>query len=62
MLLFAFGLIVGVALGMVVIGFMAIRAYDRGYDDALERRQAWRTELLARQAVAARGQEVRRAS
>ncbi len=62
MLLFAFGLIVGVALGMVVIGFMAIRAYDRGYDDALERRQAWRTELLARQAVAAQGSVVKRAS
>ncbi len=62
MLLFAFGLMVGVALGMVVIGFMAIRAYDRGYDDALERRQAWRTELLARQAVAAQGSVVKRAS
>jgi len=44
----------GVALGMIIVGFLAIGAYDRGYTDALERRKAWRGELIARQVVAAR--------
>lgn len=54
MLVFALGLMVGVAVGLVVVGFLAIRAYDRGYDEALERRKAWRGELQARQVVASR--------
>ncbi|HVR88168.1 MAG TPA: hypothetical protein VHG53_01315 [Candidatus Limnocylindria bacterium] len=54
MLVFALGLMVGVAVGLVVVGFLAIRAYDRGYDEALERRKAWRGELQARQVVAGR--------
>ncbi|OLD52402.1 MAG: hypothetical protein E6I40_08760 [Chloroflexi bacterium] len=54
MLLFAIGLMAGVALGMIIVGFLAIGAYDRGYTDALERRKAWRGELIARQVVAAR--------
>lgn len=48
MLLFALGLMVGVALGIVVVGFLAVRAYDNGFDEALERRRAWRAELVAR--------------
>jgi hypothetical protein len=55
MVIFVLGLMVGVALGLVVVGFLAIRAYDRGYDEALERRQAWRGELQARRVVAVRG-------
>src|SRR5438270_12303949 len=55
MVIFVLGLMVGVALGLVVVGFLAIRAYDRGYDEALERRKAWRGELQARRVVAARG-------
>ena len=63
MLLFAIGLMAGVALGMIIVGFLAIGAYDRGYTDALERRKAWRGELIARQVVAARALEAaRRAS
>ena len=54
MMLFAIGLMAGVALGMIIVGFLAIGAYDRGYTDALERRKAWRGELIARQVVAAR--------
>jgi len=54
MLLFAIGLMAGVALGMIIVGFLAIGAYDRGHTDALERRKAWRGELIARQVVAAR--------
>jgi hypothetical protein len=54
MLLFAIGLMAGVALGMIIVGFLAIGAYDRGQTDALERRKAWRGELIARQVVAAR--------
>ena len=50
----AIALMAGVALGMIIVGFLAIGAYDRGYTDALERRKAWRGELIARQVVAAR--------
>ena len=52
--IFALGLMVGTALGIVVIGFLAVRAYDHGYDEALDRRKAWRGELVARQAAAIR--------
>ena len=51
MVLFAVGLMAGVAIGMIIVGFLAIGAYDRGFADALERRKAWRTELVARTAV-----------
>jgi len=52
MLIFALGMVVGTALGIIVVGFLAVRSYARGYDEALERRKAWRGELAARQAVA----------
>jgi hypothetical protein len=42
------GLFVGVALAMVVLGFLAVGAYGRGYDDAEMRRHEWRSELAAR--------------
>ena len=51
MLLFAIGLMAGLAVGMIMVGFLAIGAYDRGYADALQRRKAWRTELVARKLV-----------
>jgi hypothetical protein len=54
MLIFALGMMLGTALGIIVIGFLAVRSYTHGYDEALERRKAWRGELLARQAVAIR--------
>jgi hypothetical protein len=54
MLIFALGMMLGTALGIVVVGFLAVRAYDHGYDEALERRKAWRGELVARQAAAIR--------
>jgi hypothetical protein len=54
MLIFALGLMVGTALGIVVVGFLAVRAYEHGYDEALERRKAWRGELAARQTAAIR--------
>jgi len=53
-LLFAIGIMAGLALGMIIVGFLAIGAYDRGYAEALERRKAWRTELVARTLVGAR--------
>src|SRR5207244_54845 len=37
-LIFALGLCVGVVLGTIIVGFLAVSAYDRGFDDALERR------------------------
>lgn len=55
MLIFALGMMVGTALGIVVIGFLSVRAYGQGYDEALDRRRAWRGELVARQAASVRG-------
>lgn len=52
--LFATGLMAGIALGVLIVGFLAVGAYNRGYDDALFRRKDWRAELVARQTVAAR--------
>ncbi|MBI3522645.1 MAG: hypothetical protein HY071_06025 [Chloroflexi bacterium] len=63
MVLFAFGLIAGVALGVLVVGFLAINAYNRGFEEAQQGRKVWRAELVARQTVAARSfQPVRKAS
>jgi len=56
MLIFALGMMVGTALGIIVVGFLAVRSYGRGYDEALERRKAWRGELVARQQVVVRSQ------
>ncbi len=51
---FFIGVFMGVALGVIVVGFLAVGAYDRGFNEALLRRKAWRTELVARQAAAQR--------
>lgn len=57
------GLMIGVAFGVVVVGFLAVGAYDRGFNEALDRRKAWRMELVARQAAARRVlADMRRAS
>ena len=48
---FLAGLVIGVTLGMIAIGFLAIGAYNRGYDAAL--RAPWRLELR-RRAIASR--------
>lgn len=59
----ALGFVAGIALGILTIGFLALGAYNRGYEDALFRRKDWRAELVARQTVAARTvQPARRAS
>ena len=47
-------MMLGTALGIVVVGFLAVRSYDHGYTEALERRKAWRGELVARQTAAIR--------
>jgi hypothetical protein len=46
------GLFLGVALAMVVLGFLAIDAYRRGYEEAAAERRVWRAELGARRLVA----------
>jgi len=51
---FVFGLMIGVAFGVIVVGFLAVGAYERGFNEALHKRKAWRTELVARQAAAQR--------
>lgn len=64
MLIFALGIMAGVALGVLVVGFLAVGAYNKGFSDAMERRKAWRTELVARQDVGLRAMRapVKRAS
>ena len=49
---FAAGLIIGLALGLIVIGFLAIAAYQKGYEEAIGKRKVWRAELVARRAAA----------
>ena len=51
---FAVGLMIGVALGVIIVGFVAVGAYERGFNEALHRRRVWRAELVARQAAAHR--------
>jgi hypothetical protein len=49
---FAAGLMIGLALGLIIIGFLAIAAYQRGYEEAVGKRRVWRAELVARRAAA----------
>lgn len=51
---FVVGMVLGLAFGVAVVGFLAVGAYDRGFNEALHRRKAWRAELVARQAAAHR--------
>ena len=51
---FVVGLMFGIALGVIIVGFLAVGAYDRGFNEALHRRRVWRAELVARQAAAQR--------
>jgi len=46
------GLFLGVALAVVVLGFLAIQAYGRGYEEAAAGRRMWRAELAARRLAA----------
>jgi len=60
---FLVGLVFGVAFGMLVVGFLAVGSYQRGFSQALERRKEWRGELVARQVVARRAlEQLRKAS
>lgn len=47
---FLFGLIVGVALGTLVVAFLAVGAYERGF--AAAGGAIWRAELRSRRAHA----------
>jgi hypothetical protein len=47
------GLFLGVALAIVVLGFLAIDSYRRGYEEAAAGRRVWRAELAARHAARA---------
>ena len=51
---FAVGIVIGIAFGVIIVGFLAVGAYDRGFNEALHRKKAWRAELVARQAAAHR--------
>lgn len=51
---FVIGVLVGIAFGVIVVGFLAVGAYERGKSEALHSRKVWRAELVARQAAAHR--------
>ena len=53
-MVFVAGLVIGLALGMIIIGFLAVAAYQKGYDEAVGKRRTWRAELVARRAAAGR--------
>mgnify|MGYP001558082182 CR=1 FL=1 len=48
MVLFGFWLLAGLALGMILMAFLAIGTYQRGYEAGYVSRKFWRTELEAR--------------
>jgi len=48
MMLFGFWLLAGVALGMILMAFLAIGTYQRGYEEGYFLRRPWRAELGAR--------------
>src|ERR1044072_8433403 len=58
---FVVGLVIGVAFGVIIVGFLAGGAYDRGFKEALHRKKAWRAGLVPRHAGAARARPPRRA-
>jgi hypothetical protein len=49
---FAEGFVIGLALGLIVIGFLAVAAYQKGYEEAVGKRKTWRAELVARRVAA----------
>jgi hypothetical protein len=53
MLFFVAGFVAGVAVGMIVIGFVAVGAWEHGFEEAFRRRKAWRAELVARRTALA---------
>jgi len=48
MVLFGFWLLAGVAIGMILMAFLAIGTYQRGYEEGYFLRRPWRAELGAR--------------
>jgi hypothetical protein len=48
MMVFGMWLLAGVALGMILMAFLSIGTYQRGYDAGFLLRKPWRAELLAR--------------
>ena len=48
------GSVIGLALGVITTGFLAVAAYQKGYDEAVGKRRTWRAELVARRAAAVR--------
>ena len=51
---FVEGFVIGLSLGMIVIGFLAVAAYQKGFDEAVGKRRIWRAELVARRTAAVR--------
>jgi hypothetical protein len=47
-MIFGFWLIAGVALGMILMAFLAVGTYQRGYAEGYALRKPWHAELRAR--------------
>lgn len=45
---FSLWLLAGVAIGMILMAFLAIGTYQRGYDAGFKLRRPWQAELLLR--------------
>jgi hypothetical protein len=45
---FGLWLLAGVAIGMILMAFLAIGTYQRGYEEGFRLRRPWRAELGAR--------------
>jgi len=54
MITFTLGLVFGVAFGLLVMAFLNLAAYDRGFDAAIRRRATW-IPAATRRAIAKRG-------
>lgn len=53
MITFTLGLVFGVAFGLLVMAFLNLAAYDRGFDAATRRRATW-LPAATRRAIAKR--------
>ncbi|MGH2379446.1 MAG: hypothetical protein ACRDGT_13375 [Candidatus Limnocylindria bacterium] len=53
MVIFGIWLVAGVAIGMILMAFLAIGTYKRGYEEGYGLRRPWRSELGARRLAVA---------
>lgn len=57
MMVFGLWLLAGVAFGMILMAFLALGTYQRGYDEGYFLRRPWRAELGARRKAVIKAHE-----